>query len=579
MNSATRPTRFGIWFSGFCFVLTCLASAPVWSAPPTQKQVDASVEKAIAALEKAAKGDLGVGRDCLVAYTLLKGGNRTKNTDVRDIVNKIVAGIRNNKGVYKARDDTHATYVAGIDLMLLEAYNSDALFTEIEAIKNYLLAQQDPNGSWDYPKDRQGGDTSQCQYALLGLWSAARAGADVPMSVWDRAAQWHVKTQAANGIFLYRPLARPANRFSTQKGNGLLAAGIGSMSICRLMLFPNGTGTTAKPADKPDNKFGVLEKVDIDNAESEKPTSDYKVTTPPKALDAAIAKGINALSANYREGFNKSNRFQYYYFYALERAAALTGTTQLAGRNWFGDGAEFMLAEQDGEGHWKQAVQLSSKVPATTCFSVLFLTRATRKIIGNYDPHPVGGGLLIGGRGFPDDLSRLELNDGQAKAPKMQGPLDELLSELEKLDDAKIESAQAAIVEKVQIGDPNELIKQKDRIIKLAKHPHGEIRRTAVWAIGHTSDFSLVRLLIDALDDEDLGVIVEARNGLCTLSRLPNGLGLAAHPDDTVAEDADEKTREVAATKWKKDIRKRWKAWYLKVRPYNERDDLFALPK
>ena len=51
----------------------------------------------------------------------------------------------------------------------------------IGQIAAYLISRQNGNGSWDY-SDRNQGDTSISQYAVLGLWEAENAGVDVPPS-------------------------------------------------------------------------------------------------------------------------------------------------------------------------------------------------------------------------------------------------------------------------------------------------------------------------------------------------------------------------------------------------------------
>jgi hypothetical protein len=176
------------------------------------------------------------------------------------------------------------------------------------------------------------------------------------------------------------------------------------------------------------------------------------------------------------------------------------------------------------------------------------------------------------GRGLPDDLSQAIVKDGKVESTKDLGPIDQLLAELEKVE--SVDVAQAQFVEKVQLGDREELIKQKGRLLKLAKHPHVEVRRTAIWALGRTEDLKVARLLIDALDDNDVDVMVEARNALCILSRKPLGFGLPESPFEGLPESAGDKEKEAAVKAWREKLKEKWGAWYYKYRPYEERDDL-----
>ena len=71
----------------------------------------------------------------------------------------------------------------------------------------------------------------------------------------------------------------------------------------------------------------------------------------------------------------------------------------------------------------------------------------------------------------------------------------------------------------------------------------------------------------------------EASAGLCILSRRPNGCGLPADPLDGLAEDASNEQRSAHLEKWQKASTKLWTDWYLKIRPYDERDDRAALKR
>jgi hypothetical protein len=214
----------------------------------------------------------------------------------------------------------------------------------------------------------------------------------------------------------------------------------------------------------------------------------------------------------------------------------------------------------------------------------LFLLRTTAKTLKREIPlDPLGAGLLAGGRGLPDDLNQAVLKQGTVKSTKDLGPIDELLAALEKVESVDLSTTQSAIVEQVQLGDREELIKQKDRLIKLAKHPNAEARRTAIWALGRTEDMRIAKLLISALDDNNVDVMVEAQNALCILSRKPLGFGLAESPFTGLAESATQEERDAAVSVWREKAKEKWGVWYYKYRPYDERDDLsealFQRPK
>ena len=69
----------------------------------------------------------------------------------------------------------------------------------------------------------------------------------------------------------------------------------------------------------------------------------------------------------------------YYYMYGLEREGMLFGTERMGEHMWYREGAEQLIADQDGSGRWKNTVD--------TCFAILFLRRATHAL-----PVASGGG-------------------------------------------------------------------------------------------------------------------------------------------------------------------------------------------
>ena len=134
---------------------------------------------------------------------------------------------------------------------------------------------------------------------------------------------------------------------------------------------------------------------------------------------------------------------------------------------------------------------------------------------------------------------------------------------------------QDQIVEQVQLGDRKELVKQKDLLVKLIKSKDPNVRLTAAWALGRTDDMRLAMHLINALDDSDIGVMIEARNSLCWLARRPRGFG---YPEDPLAElppDAPEAVRKETIRAWHNQVMSAWGNWYLENRPYADRGDQF----
>jgi hypothetical protein len=462
----------------------------------------------------------------------------------------------NSSGEYSPGKDHYKNYVAGVDAMLLGAVDGEKYKPRIHAIGRFLLASQCPNGSWDY-EGSQGGDTSITQYAVLGLWEAARHGLEVPEQAWSRAAKWHIATQAADGGFMYHPSETGGATTFT-----MTVAGTGSLLVCRRHLYPTDRDEAALEPSTParkkkSRKYGVLEQGSDVEAP---PTPPETASAPPPdaivssvAIRNAVGGGHGWLRARFTA--KPVTPWATYYLYGLERLAALYGPGFLDGRDWYGEGLSVIVQMQAANG----SLNDTATPAGATSFAVLFLVRATAKIV--VPPKRVatfGTGLLVGGRGLPDNLSDARLNGGSVESKKVKTPVEELLAQLENPSALEVDSQQDQLVETISTDEIRALVGQTDRLLKLAKDKRVEVRRTAFWALGRTDDLRVAPVLIEALRDADSACVVEARNALQFLARRP--------VDEPPGDDPTDEQKLAAV--------KSWKRWYLTVRPYTDRDDL-----
>ena len=226
----------------------CAAVAsPCRAAHPDDPPIKPAIDKGVSYLRSKAANQYG-GYNALCVYAMLKAKVKASDPAIAVVLGKIIRKV-SASGADKPPE--HFVYEAGVDLMALEAADAEKYRSQIEAIVAYLLKEQLPNGSWDYPAKNNNGDTSITQYAVLGLWAADRAGVKVPMDAWNRAANWYVKTQLkgdGGGAFAYHPAASVAGDLDRKPSHSMTAAGAGSLMVTRLFLHPNakGLGSQAK---------------------------------------------------------------------------------------------------------------------------------------------------------------------------------------------------------------------------------------------------------------------------------------------------------------------------------------------
>jgi hypothetical protein len=460
----------------------CVASAMLLSAfcDRTEAADEVKIRTAISKAQKFLMQSTATGgHGSIGALAYVKSGGNKKAPFVQKMVAEVLGKI-SVEGQY--RHGSHHNYEASVDLMLLEAIDAEAYRPQLEAIVAYLLKNQQPNGAWFYENQYEPdcGDTSITQYVIMGLWAATRAGIEIPIETWEQAARWHIERQQDDGGFVYQPFESKGNpnlEFHRTTGT-MTAAGTSSLLIIRRMLFDDDLAPEIRPADSK-RRFGVLEKFVDERSGSHKKSVKGVPTLRPAAIDKALKESTRWVGAHFTEKSPNHEKFFAYYLYTVERVAALMDVMKLSGHDWYNDGADELLQRQAPDGSWTD----SCTAQASTAMGLMFLSKATATVVTPKKRVAlVGGGLQAGGRGLPDNLDTVQVKSGNVGARKLMGPVDNLLIELERSSDAKVEDVQAAVVEAVQLDRPDELIGQMARLQKLATDSRVEVRRTALWA-------------------------------------------------------------------------------------------------
>ncbi len=482
--------------------------------------------KGIAYLEK--NSDERSGAKAVVALVLVKDGREAAHPKIQEAITAIRAELA------KKPIDMDV-YTIGLSLIFLVEHDPSKYRTEIEALVKHLLSIQQSWGSWGYPSSSTG-DTSMTQYGVLSLWEASRAGFSVPADVWERVANWLLRTQDPSGVWGYQG-TDPGNfqlvaQQQTRPSMG--AAGLGSVYICSDQF---GLAVSAAPADS--NQPAALRPV----YKSTQRTRAAKVDG--RLMAAARTRGDEWMSAHYTYDVET---FKHYYFYTFERYQSfrevLTGRS-FKHANWYDEGARKLIATQAADGSWTDE---SKSVPATG-FALLFLLRSSLKSLSK--THGLGDGMLVGGRGLPTEDGEVEIRVGRVVAKPLAGPAEQLLSVIEDARHPNYLHAIEGLEEMVSAADAPELSKQAKRLRELAGGSAPEARATALKALGRTRNLDDAPLLIHALSDPSPAVFHAAEDGLRYMSRR------FPPPGDPV--DPDEAARLAAI--------KRWKSWYLSLRP------------
>lgn len=500
------------------------------------------IDKGLKYLETA--DDARVGGKCLGALCFLKNGSDRAHPKVQSAL----TACRN----YDPATETHV-YSLGIAVMFLCEMEDQEAKTLAANFLKILLSVQKPNGGWGYRAVNQG-DISQTQYAALALWSAYRAGLDVPQESVEKLCDFLMRSQDPSGGYGYQAVVATGSELVAQNpvAPSLSAAGLGSALICADLLRIRNSQQKSGQTGAESEEQKLPSAVEVINAAS-KPkarTGFTSKTVRPDVVRRNVSLGDQWMKA---KAVIPDARWEFYYIYGLERYYSFHEVydgTSVAEPEWYNTGVSYLQKTQRGDGSWLDQGQAHEGGCVHTSFAVLFLSRSSkasiRKVLKN-----LGDGVLVGGMGLPKNVADLRERDGKVVDTPLAGSVDELLAILEDPKNPDL----ASLAESQQVIKLDaDVSKREGQIAKLramVSAGNFESRLVAVRSLGKTRDMQNGPLLLYALSDPDLRVCVEADKALRYLSRKFEGVGLT-----------------FPATRQEVDAAaKAWREWYLSVQP------------
>ncbi len=260
--------------------------------------------------------------------------------------------------------------------------------------KSTVTTQVEVKGAWSYPTKNKAtqSDRSNTQYAVLGLQAADRCGVPTDPEVWKGVLKNFLEFQDKKGekrvprIIVYEDKKNPGY---------IMYKTIGSMNDeARGWSYYCGKWPD-KSGDEWGRAIGSMTAVGVavvalcmDQVQRKGKMDGSDQRDGLKA----IADGLAWLDMNWavdKVPFQEPDhqaKYLYYYLYAVERAAVLTDSRLIGAHDWYREGAEHCLKSQSGDGSWTADHEGQQ---ASTCFALLFLTKATVPV--NINVHVTGG--------------------------------------------------------------------------------------------------------------------------------------------------------------------------------------------
>ncbi|HEX5472638.1 MAG TPA: DUF4159 domain-containing protein [Lacipirellulaceae bacterium] len=248
------------------------------------------------------------------------------------------------------------TYTVSLQTMVLCAAEPKRDMLLIRRNAQWLEAHQIKDGprkgAWSYPGP--GGDNSNSQFAVLALYDAQRVGVEIDRHTWEMAAKYWRDTQNDDGSWGYVP---------GDAGTGsMTCAGIGGLAVSSAALE---SGDAA-----------------IENGKV--------ACCRPHVEDDRLDRAIDWLGQRFSVNHNPrpaggGQSCLYYYLYGLERAGRLTAHRFIGKHDWYREGAEFLVREQDSLSHyWKgtwYAEGGTNGPRISTAMALLFLSKGRRPVV------------------------------------------------------------------------------------------------------------------------------------------------------------------------------------------------------
>lgn len=316
----------------------------------------------------------------LALYALIHAGITEENKTFKNLFEK----------VFCMKPDKKKNYHVVLEIMSLVSYDKVRFQERIAECAQVLVNRQCKHGQWSYgttfvtrtplrntkeilpPKDSkkvlkkisikrehwssEKGDNSNSQYVALGLRAASEAGIEIDPEVVKLGKQAWEQFQLSDGGWDYY-----------QEKNLHHRSTVGSMTV-----------------------GGLAALVAYNQILKEDPKKDPYVKKAIEWITKFFTVQVNP-NPYAKTG---SSGHHYYYLYGLERASSLASIEKFGSRNWYQEGAAYLLRRQWKDGSWngsydtflrnnpnsRPRLNLMFDSPIDTSFAILFLKKATEDL-------------------------------------------------------------------------------------------------------------------------------------------------------------------------------------------------------
>lgn len=292
------------------------------------------------------------GLDALAVYALLQANQAINDPRLNPKEPFMMAVLDRLKKLPVSEGiSDYATYSRSLRITALTLLNRPEDQAVIAADANWLLHNQ-KDGAYTYSKPYSTDhgpvwDNSNSQYGLLGVWSAAEQGFNVPPPYWLTVQRHWEKYQSDDGGWSY--IQRDSTGSLT-----MTCAGVASLFVCHDWLDEPHNGAVGKEPFAP-----------------------------------ALQHGLEWLEQGNRIVDVDSVGYWGYALYGIERVGLASGFKYFGKHNWYPELCRNVLRRQAPGGSWGPDAEDENTVIETS-YAILFLSRGRHPLVMNklrFDGH------------------------------------------------------------------------------------------------------------------------------------------------------------------------------------------------
>lgn len=282
------------------------------------------------------------GMTALAAYSLLAAGEKPSEPRLKQAL-----------AFLTTTDDMMGIYALGLRAQVWTLVpHTEEVKKAIRRDYDLLDKAVDPSGRYGYlaGPDRKLIHNSTSQYGVLGIWACVESG-EVPGQVgqdyWSQVENGWRACQGADGGWRYLSIPPEKGTSPTQQGFGF-AGSSGTMTAA-------GIATLFITQDYLRSTAGL--------------TCIGNISNPN--IDAGLAWMDKNYTPLWADG---------YFLYGMERIGVASGIKYFNQIDWFQEGAETLVIQQEKDGHWEGS---DAGPVANTAFGLLFLARGRAPVAIN----------------------------------------------------------------------------------------------------------------------------------------------------------------------------------------------------